>query len=405
MTNIIMDRRKFIAGSVLGLGGLVASRSPLFAGQGIRQRDKVRIGVIGTGSRGKGLINSINRVLGLEVVACCDLIPKNLAAALELTGQKAKAYQDYRKLLEDRNVDAVIIATPLYLRYPMAIDTLALDKHVYVEKSMAFSIAESLDLVKRVRSSKLVFQIGFQYRNYELYHKVKEVVQQGWLGQVTSFECQYNRNSDWKYLVDDPKLEKIINWRMYRDMCDEPLSELCAHQIDAVNYITDSHPIKAIGMGSVDFWKDGRETYDHVRTIYEYENCVKACYTSLLSNAYNGYQIRILGSKATIEIERSKAFIYAETTKRVKGIVDGVTGATILNATQGEKTEISYMEPGKKVMEPTVSALKNFYDCIRNDGTPLSNVETGNVAAIAICMGLGASEKGEIEYWKPEYSI
>lgn len=405
MGNNIIDRRKFITGSVLGLGGLIAPRSSLFAGHSILQKEKVRIGVIGTGSRGKGLINNINKISGLEVVACCDLIPRNLAAAVKLTGEKAKAYQDYRKLLEDKNVDAVVIATPLYLHYPMAIDALALSKHIYVEKSMAFTIAESLDLVKRVKGSKLVFQIGFQYRNYELYHKVKEVVRQGWLGQVTSFECQYNRNSDWKYPVDDPKLEKVINWRMYRDMCGGPLSELCAHQIDAVNYITDSHPIKVIGMGSVDFWKDGRETYDHVRTIYEYENGVKASYTSLLSNAYNGYQIRVLGSKATLEIERDKAYIYVEATKRVTGTIDGVTGATVLNATQGEKTEIPYMELGKKALEPTISALKNFYDCIVNGGTPLSNVKTGNVTAIAICMGLDASEKGETQYWKPEYSI
>ena len=401
----LIDRRKFIAGSIVGLGGLAAFGSPLFAASGIRNDDKVRVGVIGTGSRGKGLITSMKQVAGLDVVACCDLIPKNLTAAIELIGQKAKAYQDYRSLLEDKTVDAVIIATPLYLHYPMAVDALAANKHVYVEKSMAFTIDQSLDLVKRVKQSDLVFQVGFQYRNYPLYHKVKEVVQQGWLGEVTAFECQYNRNSDWKYPVEDPKLEKVVNWRMYRDMCGGPLSELCAHQIDAVNYITDSHPIKAVGMGSVDFWKDGRETFDHVRTIYEYANGMKASYTSLLANAYNGYQIRILGSKGTLEIARNKAYIYPETRRRVLGTVDGVTGATIVNATQGERTEIPFLNPGEKGIEPTVSALQNFYDCIVKGETPLSNVKTGNIAAISICMGLDASETGETQHWKPEYTI
>lgn len=400
-----IDRRKFIASSALGIGGLMASCSPIFAGQNILTKNTVRVGIIGTGSRGRGLINNIKSVSGLEIVACCDLIPKNLTAAMESAGQNAKAYQDYRKLLEDKNIDAVIIATPLYLHYPMAIAAMAENKHVYVEKSMAFTITESLDLVRRVKDSKLVFQVGFQYRNYELYHKIKEVVQKGWLGQVSSFECQYNRNSDWKYPVEDPKMEKVINWRMYRDMCGGPLSELCAHQIDAVNFITDSYPVKTVGMGSVDFWRDGRETYDHVRTIYEYKNGMKATYTSTLSNAFNGYQIRILGSEATIEIGRNKAYIYPETKKRVLGTVDGVTGATIANATQGEKQEIPYVEPGTKATEPTISALRDFYDCIVNGKTPISNVKTGNISAIAICMGLDASEKGETQYWKPEYTV
>lgn len=405
MADNMIDRRKFIATSVLGLGGLMASCSPIFAGQGALKSDQVRIGVIGTGSRGKGLINNIRHVAGLEVVACCDLIPKNLNAAIEMAGQKAKAYQDYRKLLEDKNVDAVIIATPLYLHYPMAIDAMSANKHVYVEKSMAFTTAESLDLVKRVRNSKLVFQVGFQYRNYELYHKIKEVVEKGWLGQVSSFECQYNRNSDWKYPVDDPKLEKVINWRMYKDMCGGPLSELCAHQIDAVNYITGSHPAKVVGIGGVDYWKDGRETHDHVRTVYEYGNGMKATYTSTLSNAFNGYQIKILGSEGTIEIGRNKAYIYPETKQRVLGVVDGVTGATIANATQGKKTEIPYVEPGTKAAEPTISALKDFHDCIVNGKTPVSNVNTGHISAISIVMGLDAMETEKTQYWKPEYSI
>lgn len=405
MKNILINRRNFIAGSVLGLSGLVTFGSPVSSFSIINLNDKVRVGVIGTGSRGKGLIKSMKQVEGLDVVACCDINPKNLQDAIVLTDRKAKAYQEYGALLADKNVDAVVIATPLYLHYPMAIESLAENKHVYVEKSMAFTIAQSLDLVKRVRNTGLVFQVGFQYRNYPLYHKVKEVVQQGWLGQVTAFECQYNRNSDWKYPVDDPKLEKTINWRMYRDMCGGPLSELCAHQIDAVNYITESHPVRVVGMGSVDFWKDGRETFDHVRTIYEYANGMKASYTSLLSNAFNGYQIRILGSKATLEIARNKAYIYPETTRRVLGTVDGVTGATIVNATQGERKEITFLGSGEKGTEPTISALQNFCHCIMKGETPLSNVETGNVAAISICMGLDASETGETQHWKPEYTI
>ncbi len=404
MSENSINRRKFVASSALALGGLMAMEMPLF-GATISASNTIQVGVIGTGKRGLGLINMIEQVPGLKVVACCDIIPENLNAAMTKVGAKAKSYTDYEKLLADKNVDAVIIATPLYLHHPMAVDALSAKKHVYVEKSMAFTIDQALDLVKRVRTSKQVFQVGFQYRNFELYHKIKEVIQKGWIGDTYSFECQYNRNSDWSYPVKDPKLERVINWRKYRDLCGGPLSELCAHQIDAVNYITDSHPIKAIGLGGINFWKDGRETYDNVRTVYEYANGAKATYTSILSNAFNGYMIRILGNKATIEIGRNKAYIYAESTNNVLGVVDGVTGATIANATQGKKTEISYLQPGTKSVEPTINALIDFYNSIVDGRKPASNVETGRTSAIAICMGLNAMETETIQRWKPEYSI
>ncbi|WP_245893622.1 Gfo/Idh/MocA family protein [Sphingobacterium gobiense] len=404
MSDNFINRRQFIANSALTLGGLLAADMPLF-GKAASSGGAVQVGVIGTGKRGLGLINTIEKISGLKVVACCDIIPENLQSAMAKADPKAKAYTDYEQLLADKNIDAVIIATPLYLHYPMAVAALSTDKHVYVEKSMAFTIEQSLDLVKRVRNSRLVFQVGFQYRNFELYHKIKEVVNQGWIGDTYSFECQYNRNSDWRYPVNDPKLEKVINWRMYKDLCGGPLSELCAHQIDAVNYITSSHPIKVMGLGGIDYWKDGRETHDNVRTVYEYEHGIKATYTSVLSNAFNGYQIRILGNKATIEIERNKAYLYPETTKRTLGTVDGVTGATILNATQGEKTEIEYLGPDEKMVEPTINALNDFADCIVNGKKPASNVETGRDSAIAICMGLEAIENEKTQYWKPEYDM
>jgi len=404
MSDNSISRRKFVTSSALTLGGLMTIGSPLFS-KAVAAGSTVQIGVIGAGKRGLGLITMIEQVPNLKVVACCDIIPENLSAAMQKADKKAKAYTDYEKLLADKNVDAVIIATPLYLHYPMAVAALAEKKHVYVEKSMAFTIDQTLDLVKKVRDSKLVFQVGFQYRNFELYHKVKEAVNEGWIGDTYSFECQYNRNSDWRYPVKDPKMEKIINWRMYKDMCGGPLSELCAHEIDAVNYITNGHPLKVMGIGGIDYWKDGRETYDNVRTVYEYQNGIKATFTSLLSNAYNGYMIRILGNKATIEIGRNKAYIYAESTKNVLGTVDGVTGATIANATQGKKTEIAYLEPGAKAIEPTINALSNFADCVINNKKPVSNVDTGRDSAIAICMGLNAMETEQVQRWKPEYSI
>ena len=366
--------------------------------------DIIRTGLIGSGSRGSGLASLIKEMKGIELTACCDIIPANLQNGMKFAAKGAKAYTDYRKLLDDKNIDAVIIATPLFLHHPMAVAALQAGKHVYLEKSLSYDIPQAIDLVKKVHDSKLVFQIGYQYRYYALYHKVKEVIGKNWLGKITHFECQYNRNSNWRNPVTDPSMERAINWRMYREYCGGPLSELCAHQIDMVNYLLNAHPLKVTGMGGIDYWKDGRDTFDNIRTIYEYPDGIKSSCTSVLSNAYNGYSIRILGDKATVEIQREQAFIYAESTTNKRGTVDGVTGATIEATTQGKPIEIIFKKPGEEDIEPTTFALQDFMECIRTNKKPLSNVDTARDTSIAIHMGNAAADTQQLQLWKPEYS-
>jgi predicted dehydrogenase len=287
----------------------------------------------------------------------------------------------------------------------MAIDAMAAGKHVYLEKSLAHDIPQTISLVQKVRNSNLIFLVGYQYRYYALYRRVKEIISQNWLGKITHFECQYNRNSNWRFPVKDAKLEKIINWRMYRKYCGGPLSELCAHQIDQVNYFLNSHPVKVTGIAGIDYWKDGRDTYDNIRTIYEYPNGVKSSVTSVLSNAFNGYNIRILGDRGTVEIQRDKAFIYAELVKNTIGIVDGVTGATKEAITHGKPVELVFLKPGEQDIEPTTNALLDFAECIQNNRKPVSNVETARDASIAVHLGNKAADTQTFQIWKPEYSV
>lgn len=402
--NDVTSRRRFMATGLTAVAGLGMLPAWASGRATFNPADKIRLGIIGTGSRGAGLATLIREMPDFDLVACCDVIPENLQKGLSLARKDAKGYTDYRKLLDDKSIDAVVIATPLYLHYPMAVAALQAGKHIYLEKSMTYDIPQAIDLVKKVKASGLIFQIGYQYRYYGLYHRVKEIINQNWLGKITHFECQYNRNSNWRFPVKDPKMERAINWRMYREYCGGPLSELCAHEIDVVNYLLDSHPVKVVGLGGINYWKDGRDTYDNIRTVYDYPNGVKASVTSVLSNAYNGYSIRILGDKATAEILRDKALIYPETINNAKGVVDGVTGATIAVTTQGQGVELKFGKSGEESLEPTVYALQDFADCVRTKKQPISNVETGRDGSIAIHMGNAAADTESVQYWKPEYS-
>jgi len=402
--NEFISRRKFITSGTLALSSLAMVDMPAFASI-ISKENKVRVALVGVGQRGLGLANLLKKTAGTELIACCDIVDKNLQNGIAVAAPKAKAYKDFHSLLKNKDVDAVIIATPLNLHYQMVMDALSAGKHVYVEKTMTYDIPQAVALVNRMKTSKLVLQVGHQYRYYAMYHKIKEMISNNWLGTVTAFESQYNRNSDWRRPVSDPKLERQVNWRMYKEYSGGLLAELCAHQIDVVNWMLDDHPIKVTGLGGINHWKDGRETYDHVHTIYEYQKGIKSNVTSILSNEHNGYAMRILGTKASIVIEREKAFIYPEKTLKNYGTVDGVTGATIESIKKGQGMPIEYISQDGLNLDPTAYALLDFADCIRNNKKPFSNVETGRDAAIAVHMGNQTIDTGNVQFWKPEYSI
>lgn len=404
MSNNLISRRSFLSSGVIAFSGVTLMGLPSFANS-VDRSDKIKVGIIGTGQRGAGIATILKEIQNIELTACCDIDADNLKKGLALSAPKAKGYADYRKMLENKELDAVIIATPLYLHYQMAVDALDAGKHIYIEKTMTYDVPQALELVKKVKNSNKVFQVGHQYRYYGMYHRIKEIISQDWLGTITHFESQYNRNSDWRRPVADPKMERQVNWRMYKEFSGGVLAELSAHQIDIVNWMLDSHPLKVVGLGGVDYWKDGRETYDNVRTIYEYKDGIKSSVTSVLTNEYNGYMMRILGKKGTIEIHREKALFYAEAQSKQLGTVDGVTGATVEALQKGEGVLIRFSNRDDKDRDPTAYALMDFAECILTGKKPASNVETGRDVAIAVHMGNQAIASGEMRLWKPEYSV
>ncbi|TZF83651.1 Gfo/Idh/MocA family oxidoreductase [Pedobacter sp. BS3] len=405
MTGNTISRRKFVSAGALALSGTVLGTFPLslIGREKISANDIINLGIIGTGNRGGGTARLIKALPGIRIMACCDIIPGNLQRGMQHAATGAKAYTDYRELIEDKNIDAVFIATPLYLHAPMALDAIRKGKHVYLEKTMSYNIPQTLDLVQAVKKSGLAFQVGHQYRYYALYHRIKEIISQNWLGEITHFECQYHRNSNWRFPVVPPATERQVNWRMYKEYSGGLMAELCGHQIDIVNWMLDSHPVKVTGIGGINYWKDGREVYDNVRAVFEYPNGVKSNVSSILSNAYHGYEIRILGSKATLQIQRDEALLYAEATKKQTGTVDGVTGATILNATQGKAVPLTFNYQDNEKRDPTSYAFLDFADCIRTGRKPFSGVDTGKDAAIAVHLANLAMETETFQRWKPEY--
>lgn len=407
-----MNRRSFIgAAGAVGAGLLVGGSAEAARGLSLLPKSQapaaasdagaVRMGVIGTGDRGTGLLRSFEAVGGLRAVACCDVLPFRLEQGLAAAGAGCRGYTDHRALLDDPAVDAVIIATPLHLHHRMAVDALDADKHVYCEKTMTYGIDEALDLVARAHARpRQVFQVGFQYRYHPLYLHVAESVRAGALGQVTHVAMQWNRNGDWRRPVPEPGLERQINWRMYREYSGGLLAELGAHQLDFVSWMFDARPQRVIGTGGIDYWRDGRETFDNVHVVWTFPDGMKASFTSLTANAHDGYRIELRGSRGTIELgfDSARWFVEALNTKE-RGLVDGVSGATVTAASEGTAIEV----PVRAGWDGTHYALQGFRESVATGAAPSADVVRGARSAIATRLAIDAARSGEPKEWRAEW--
>jgi predicted dehydrogenase len=395
-----MKRRNFIEKGAIATSGLIAVPSYLASGKVLGANETLNVGVIGTGDRGTGLMSLFKEIPDADVIACCDILPFRLENGLSYANSRARGYTEYGKLLENKDVDAVIVSTPFSMHSQMALDALDAGKHVYCEKTMVKGIEETKELVAKVQSSDRTFQVGHQWHSSRLYKHVVKLIGEGQIGEIASIKCQWNRNADWRRPVPDPKWERMVNWRMYKEYSGGLVAELCSHQMDIVNWILNDKPEMVTGFGGIDFWKDGRETYDNVHITCQYPQGIKASFTCLTTNGLGDYEIKILGKKGTITLDYTEAWFYPEDKKdRETGIMDGVSGATVKwNEEKGYPIQVDHIDP-------TLQALVDFKDSIKNNTKPISNEHTGAQASIMVQMALDAMENNRVEKWETNYNL
>jgi predicted dehydrogenase len=360
-----MKRRSFIKHAGILTGGLLLHEQLLSAyGSKITER-KISLGVIGCGDRGKGIISMIKQMEDKFLIkAVCDVLDIRINETKRFdTGNNFVYHKDYRKLLDDRSIDAVVIATPLSLHYSIAADALKAGKHIYLEKTMTYNSQQALNLVKLAKQyDKQVLQVGHQYRYTPLYFKVKEMIQKDYLGKVTQIDCRWDRNASWRRPVPNGYNDRQINWRMYKEYSGGLAAELLSHQIDFINWAFDTHPDEVMATGGIDFYKDGRETFDNVQALLRYnKDGMIGSFGATCANEKEGYLFKLKGSKGTISLLIDEGVFYPEVkAKKDLGIVDGVTGATKIE--QNKDGGIPIMnEKGK---DGSWYALHEFYKTV-----------------------------------------
>lgn len=286
--------------------------------------EKARIAIIGTGSRGQYHIHNLKEIPHAKIVALCDNYKPNLDKAIELC-PKAKAYTDYHKLLEAKDIDGVIIATPLNWHAPIVLDALAAGKNVFCEKAMARTLEECKAIYDAYQHTDKVLYFCMQRMYDEKYIKGMHMIHSGLIGDVVGLRCHWFRNNDWRRPVPSRDLEHKINWRLYNESSGGLMTELACHQLEICNWATKKIPESIIGMGDIVYWKDGREVYDSVNVTYHYSNGVKIAYESLISNKFNGMEDQVLGKKGTMEMAKGIYYLEEDNTNSgMKQLIDQV---------------------------------------------------------------------------------
>jgi len=406
-----VTRRQFLEATTLSAAGLMLGGSSS-AASSLGANDRVNVGVVGAGGQGTSLIRNLATVPNSKITAMCDIFEPNLSKGVNLAGSQPKTFTDYRKMIASKDVDAVIIATPLHSHFEIVLAALNAGKHVFVEKTMAYSVLQCEQIVRASRTHpSLIVQVGHQHRFDPVIHKVVDMSRNGALGKVTHIRCMWHRNGNWRRPVPKinfdprpwgyPDLEHLINWRMYKRYSGGLMCELGSHMIEICNLIIDASPTTVTGMGGIDYWKDGRETFDNVTVVYNYPAGQKVSFSSTTTNAHDGEHIVIMGTEGTIEMGWDKALYFREKeppelVKAEGATVIGATGETMKASTQSQK-EGAQVTPQEAPRRSAVYLeLESYVGCIRDGKKAVVDAQVGRNAAVSVLCANQAMEEGRV---------
>lgn len=414
-----MNRRDFISrvGAIGAAGALMSSFpwmkacSPETLSQ--TRSSTLRLGLIGPGSRGQFHLGNLLKIPQAKVAAICDIYRPNLDKGLALWPE-AKPFTDYRKMLEDKSIDAVVIATPLDRHYRMVMDSLSAGKHVLCEKAMAYSMEECLEMYKAGRASGRVFLVAQQRLFDPKYLKALKAVRDGKYGPVVNVRNYWFRNADWRREVPSPELERLINWRLYREYSRGLMTELACHQLQNGIYATGQLPEQVMGTGSIIYWKDGREVYDNVSSIFTFPGGVNMTFESVISNQHFGMGELILCKEGTVDLVNG--IFYPEEERRKTGLrqlmSDIESGIFSNSAFAGTSwaSETSDRSSGQSIMpeatgDGSMEMMQAFCNACIAGEQPEGALEQGYYGTILCLLGDEAMLRHEILHFPEEFRL
>jgi predicted dehydrogenase len=463
--------------------GLESLRAPAILPKSGPKGDLIRIGHIGFGNRAVSHANGLGYMhpadvekrkanksledwlaqedLNVAVTGICDVFDLHAenglatahnnvrAGGAKPSGLPVKRYRTYQEMLDDKDIDAIMIATPDHNHAPIAVAAAKAGKHIYCEKAPCHTEEQMNEVYNAVKGSKIVYQLGHQVPQAVVFKQAKEIIKKEILGKLTLVESTTNRNTadgawirhldkdgkskpgdektiDWEqWLGHAPKIpfniERYYNWTKYFDYDIGLIGQLFTHEYDAINQLLRMGiPKSAVSSGGIYYWKDGRDMPDLIHCVFEYpDRDFTLLYSGTLSNSRSRGRV-FMGHDASMELGNTISITAdANSTRYQKQIAQGIIDPTVpmvsLNPNSGQidavtsATEKYYAARGLtttsingRQVDVTYLHIKEWIDCIRNGGTPSANIERAFEEGMTIMMAHRAYlEKRRVE-WDPE---
>ena len=295
------NRRDFLRGGSVAtlmtmLGGveLFGQTNAEPAGESKAPAVKIKVGVIGLGAWGREIVNTLARMpqasppIEADIAAICDTYPASLRRTAN-AAPGAVQTADYKTILDNKDIPAVIIATPTFMHKEMALAALKAGKHVYCEAPLAGSIEDAREIALAAKAAKnLVFQAGLQMRSDPQCNFLLPFIRSGALGKTVMARAQWHKKTSWRSTSPNAEHEKALNWRLSKATSLGLIGEVGSHQIDQAGWFMNELPKAVTGLGSVMFWKDDRDVPDTIQAMFEFPHGVQMIYDATLADSYRG---------------------------------------------------------------------------------------------------------------------
>jgi len=406
-----MDRRQFV--STMTLGAAAYSRV-------LGANERINVGIIGAGGQGRGDWGRFIKQPDVNPVAVCDVYKPHLEKALATANGQAQGYKDFRKLLERKDIDAVIVTTPDHWHAIPTIMACQAGKDVYVEKPLALTIKEGRAMVNAARKYQRVVQTGSQQRSGEHYARAVELVRGGKLGKIAHITAGHIRNSmpgfgrykdeppppelDWDmWLGPAPyrpynKLRCIYNFRWFWDYSGGQMTNWGAHNLDIARWAMNVRsPISVAAFGGRFALDDGGETPDVQEVIYQFPGFVLTWSVREVNGMSSG-GFDFHGTKGNLSLSRGGFKVTAEKWATTDDAEDTGKKKKVDKDDKKKMTE-EMTDPGS---EQPVAHVRNFLDCVKSRKRPNADVEEGHLSAILCHLGNIATRLGRSLKWDAE---
>lgn len=335
----------------------------------------VRVAFVGVGNRGSYLLRNMVRVKGVQVVAVCDLVPERQEAAAKVVadaGGSARKWSDFRKMLdEQKDIDAVVLATPDWTHKDYDIAILEMGKHLYAEKPLALTASDGRAVLRAAEQAKGIFQVGFQLRHDPARNAAENFIHKGGIGKVLM--CHGMRHTG--------DLPRDIPWYFDRTKCGDIMVDQGIHILDLFTWAIGSYPERAMGTGGINLFVNdppGRTVMDNYNVVFEYPGGVRVNFSHHYFDppGFTGIQERVFGTEGSIDLP-------AATWKP-----------------RGRKSEPIKLEVPNAGEDSTYMSMAAFAENVRsNNRKPLNDARSALISTLVPLMGTRAIYEKRIVPW------